>query len=99
MKACKVPIRVKLMYGCGDIFAGGAFLVVSLLFLNFLTDVAGLNPALAGSVFLLGKLWDAVSDPLMGMISDRTKSPFGRRRVYFLAGIFPIFFSFCNVVV
>lgn len=94
MESRKITVKSKLMYGCGDIFGGGAFLVISLLFLNFLTDVEMLSPALSGSIFLIGKIWDAVSDPLMGTISDRTKSKYGRRRVYFLFGILPIFFSF-----
>ncbi|WP_291965929.1 MFS transporter [Caloramator sp.] len=84
----------KLMYGCGDIFGGGAFLLISLLFLNYLTDVELINPALAGIIMLIGKIWDAVSDPLMGVLSDRTKSKYGRRRVYFLFGSLPIFISF-----
>ncbi|MBI9101976.1 MAG: MFS transporter [Spirochaetales bacterium] len=78
----------------GDIFGGGAFLIIGMLFLFFLTEVVGLSPGMASLVFLIGKGWDAISDPLMGYISDRTKSPFGRRRVYFLAGIIPIAASF-----
>ena len=84
----------KIMYGVGDIYGGGAFLLISLLFLNYLTDVEMLSPALAGIIIFIGKIWDAVSDPLMGVISDRTKSPFGRRRIYFLLGVIPVFFSF-----
>ena len=90
----KYSLKTKSAYGCGDMFAGGAFLLIGLLFLNFLTDIVMISPALAGAIFLVGKIWDAVSDPLMGVISDRTESRFGRRRVYFLAGIFPIFFAF-----
>jgi len=90
----KNSLFTKIGYGVGDMYAGGAFLLVGLLFLNFLTDVAGLTPALAGVVFLVGKIWDAISDPLMGLISDRTKSRHGRRRIYFLIGIIPIFFTF-----
>lgn len=86
--------KKKLMYGCGDIFGGGAFLLISLLFLNYLTDVEMINPALAGVIILIGKIWDAVSDPLMGVLSDRTKSKYGRRRVYFLVASLPIFISF-----
>jgi oligogalacturonide transporter len=87
-------IWTKLSYACGDIYGGGAFLLVGVLYLNFLTDVAHISPAVAGSIFLIGKFWDAVSDPLMGVISDRTKSKYGRRRFYFLIGIIPIFISF-----
>lgn len=75
-------------------YGGGSFLLIGMLFIFFLTDVVGLSPTLAALVFGIGKVWDAVSDPIMGYISDRTDSRFGRRRVYLLIGIFPIFLSF-----
>ena len=90
----QVTFRNLIAYGTGDIYGGGAFMIVGLLFLFYLTEVVGLSPALAGLVFGIGKIWDAISDPLMGYLSDRTKSRFGRRRVYFLAGIIPITISF-----
>ncbi len=90
----KVPLKNKILFGIGDMYAGGAFLVVGLLYLKFLTDKVGLSPALAGTVFLIGKIWDAISDPMMGVISDHTKSKFGRRRLYFLLGILPVFITF-----
>ncbi|MGD1821815.1 MAG: MFS transporter [Pleomorphochaeta sp.] len=90
----KVPLKNKVLFGIGDMYAGGAFLIVGLLYLKFLTDVVGLAPSLAGTVFLIGKIWDAVSDPMMGVISDHTKSKFGRRRIYFLCGIIPVFVTF-----
>ncbi|MBN2658587.1 MAG: MFS transporter [Spirochaetales bacterium] len=94
MKEDKVPLKKKLSYGCGDLFAGGSFLLIALMFLYFLTDVVGLEPALAGLIVLAGKIWDGITDPLMGTISDRTRSRFGRRRIYFLTGIIPVFISF-----
>lgn len=90
----KVKTKNLIFYGMGDIFGGGSFIIIGTLFLIFLTDVVGLKPSLAGLVLIIGKIWDAVSDPLMGYISDNTKSRFGRRRIYFLIGIFPIFLSF-----
>lgn len=90
----KVPLKNKVLFGIGDMYAGGAFLLVGLLYLQFMTDIVGLSPALAGTVFLIGKIWDAVSDPLMGVLSDHTKSRFGRRRIYFLLGILPVFVTF-----
>jgi len=90
----KPTMKNKISYACGDIYGGGAFLLIGVLYLIFLTDVVGLPASLAGSIFLLGKIWDAISDPLMGVITDRTKSRFGRRRVYFLYGVVPIFVSF-----
>jgi oligogalacturonide transporter len=90
----KVGMKTLVAYGLGDMYGGGAFMIVGLLFLFYLTEVVGLSPALAGMVFGIGKVWDAVSDPLMGYLSDRTRSRYGRRRVYFLAGIVPIAVSF-----
>lgn len=87
-------IKSKVCYACGDIYGGGSFFLIGVLYLNFLTDIVKITPALAGSIFLVGKIWDAISDPLMGMLSDRTRSKYGRRRVYFLVGIIPIFLSF-----
>lgn len=87
-------MKTVLAYGVGDIYGGGAFMIVGMLFLFYLTEVVGLSPILAGLVFGIGKVWDAVSDPLMGYLSDNTKSRYGRRRVYFLAGIVPITLSF-----
>lgn len=80
-------------YAVGDLYGGGAFFIIGALFLVFLTDVAKINPALAGTIILVGKIWDAVTDPTMGYISDNTRSKFGRRRIYFLIGILPIFLS------
>ncbi|AUD65554.1 hypothetical protein BK011_07550 [Tenericutes bacterium MZ-XQ] len=80
-------------YAVGDLYGGGAFFIIGALFLVFLTDVAKITPALAGTIILIGKVWDAVTDPTMGYISDNTKSKYGRRRIYFLIGIIPIFLS------
>ncbi len=90
----KTTILNKISYACGDIYGGGAYLLIGVLYLNFLTDIIKLNPALAGTIFLIGKIWDAISDPLMGILSDNTKSKFGRRRIYFITGVLPIFISF-----
>jgi oligogalacturonide transporter len=80
-------------YGLGDLYGGGAFLLVSTFTMYYLVAVVGMNPLLAGLIPGLGKIWDAVSDPLMGYLSDRTSSRFGRRRVWFLVGIVPVFLS------
>lgn len=83
----------KIAYASGDIYGGGSFLIVGLLLLVFLTKVEGLSGAWAGIIIFVGKAWDAVTDPLMGMLSDRTKSKYGRRRFYFLIGAIPVFLS------
>ncbi len=93
------PVRIRnlMAYGVGDIFGGGAFLVIGTLFYFFLVKTVGLSPLLGSMVFAIGKIWDAISDPLMGYISDITRSPLGRRRVYFLAGIIPIALAFISM--
>jgi len=89
----KRPRFAKIAYGVGDIYGGGSFLIIGVLFLVFLTNVEGMSGVLAGTVIFIGKAWDAVTDPIMGMLSDRTRTRFGRRRIYFLAGSLPVFLS------
>jgi oligogalacturonide transporter len=84
----------KLGFALADVLGGGSFALISLLFLNFLVTVEGISPAVAGVVVMVGKLWDAFIDPFLGMISDRTRSRFGRRRVFLLAGVAPVTITF-----
>jgi oligogalacturonide transporter len=90
----KLTFWQKLGFGVGDIYGGGSFIVVGIYYLNFLTDVVRINPALAGTVFLISKLYDAVTDPFEGVLADRTRTPLGRRRPYLAAGIVLVFLSF-----
>ena len=76
----------KCAYGFADIYGGGAFVIISTFFTVFLTKALGMSTALAGTIPLIGKIWDAVTDPLMGNICDRTKSKFGAKRFYILIG-------------
>ncbi len=95
MKApARLPLRTKIGYGVGDIFGGGAMLVIGTYYLLFLTDVLRIDPALAGTAFLVSKVWDGVTDPFEGALTDRTRTRFGRRRPFLLAGIPFIFLSF-----
>lgn len=87
----KLTLGFKFRYGLADL--GFALIGSSIQFflLYYYTDVAGINPALAGIALMVGKLtWDAVNDPLFGYISDRTRSRFGRRRIWMLAGAIPL---------
>jgi oligogalacturonide transporter len=89
-----VSLKTKLLFGAGDIYGGGAMNLINFFYLIFLTDVLNIRPVYAGAIFMCSKIWDAVSDPLMGVITDNTRSRFGRRRPYFLAGVIFVFLSF-----
>jgi sugar (glycoside-pentoside-hexuronide) transporter len=86
------PAR-KLAYGLGDHTVNVSLSAASFFYLIFLTQHAGLRPALAGLVVLVARIVDAISDPAMGRLSDRTRWRAGRRRPYFLIGALP--FGFC----
>jgi sugar (glycoside-pentoside-hexuronide) transporter len=90
----KVPFGIKLGYGVGDIGINFFIVVTGVYLLYFLTDIVGIGSFLAGLVLLFPKLWDVISDPIMGSISDRTRSRWGRRRPYLLYGAVPFGFSF-----
>ena len=51
------------------------YMMVLVMYMNFATDVLGVAPAVVGTIFFLSKIWDAVSDPLVGFASDRTRAP------------------------
>ena len=81
--------RAKLMYGVGDGGINLADTVVGLLFAIFLTDVVGLRPGLAALVVFIGRTFDYINDPIIGYLSDRTRSRWGRRRPFILFGMLP----------
>ena len=86
----KLSVREKIGYGLGD--AGGT--VITCLIMNFLTffytDIFGLTPALVGTLFMALRVFDAISDPVMGIIADRTQSRWGRFRPWQLWIALPI---------
>ena len=72
-------------FALADIYGGGGQALIGVLYFFFLTDIIGLDPVLSGIVTLISEIWDAVSDPLMGVIGDNTRTKMGRRRPYILA--------------
>lgn len=89
-----ITLREKLIFGSGDIFIGGSQVIMAFYYLRFLTDVVQISPALAGTVVLLSKVWDAITDPVMGVITDNTRTRWGRRKPYFVLAFFGILSSF-----
>lgn len=90
----KLSLRFKLLFGTGDLTTNSFQAVILFYQLYFLTDVAGLRPSYAAWAIAAGRLWDAVNDPLFGILSDRIKSPLGRRRVLLLFGAVPLGVAF-----
>jgi Na+/melibiose symporter-like transporter len=86
----KLPLRAKIIFGWGDLYGGGALNLVGFYYLIFLTDVMRINPAWAGIVILVSKIWDAAIDPMLGVITDRTRTRLGRRRPYFIFNIISV---------
>ena len=82
----KHSLKTRMAYGAADIYGGGAFVVISTFYTVFLTKAQGMPAAMAGTIPLIGKVWDAVTDPMMGNICDRTKSKFGAKRFYIMVG-------------
>lgn len=86
----KLPRKTKLFYGIGDIGNAVVNSAIQFFLMKFYTDGALILPSLAGNALLIGKLWDAVNDPLFGWLTDRTKSRFGKRRVFMIFGAIPL---------
>ena len=86
--------RTKISYGAGDFGFALTDTVIGVLFAIFLTDVVGLAPALAAAAIFIGRTWDYINDPVIGFISDRTRSRWGRRRPFLIIGFIPFAIGF-----
>ena len=80
----KLGFTERLGYGLGDTASNFFFQTFNIFLLYYYTDVYGVSAAVVGTIFFVTKLWDAVNDPLMGAIADRTRTRHGRFRPYLL---------------
>lgn len=90
----KLPFWLKTLYGSGDWGIASISMMRSIFYAIYLTDVVGIEPRLASLGALVGIVWDAINDPIIGMLSDRVKSKLGRRRPFLLWFAFPFGLSF-----
>lgn len=88
-----LPTVTKLGFAAGDFGFNLLWTGTSLFLLCFYTDVLGLSPTAAGLVYFVAMAWDAISDPIMGVIADRTRSRWGRYGPYILFGSVPLALS------
>lgn len=89
----KLSRLTKIIYGFGDIGFSMTSTIVAAYFPIFMTDVVGIAPAVAAIALFIGKSWDYINDPLVGYLSDRTRTRWGRRRPFLLFGALP--FGIC----
>ncbi len=89
-----VPVREKLAYGVGDCAINVAYGSMGFYMLWFMVNVGGVSPAMAGAIFAVARIWDAVADYLFGRASDRTRHRLGRRRPFIVYGAVPLGISF-----
>lgn len=81
-----VPTKEKLAYGCGAFMDGGGVALMSCVMLKYMEGGLGLLPAVASTIMMVAKIWDAITDPIMGFISDNTRGKWGRRKPYMFFG-------------
>ena len=87
----KVPLREKIGYALGDAAAGGiTWKVMSIAFPLFFTNVFGLTIADTATLMLIARMFDVVTDPLMGSLADRTQTRWGTYRPWLLFGAVPL---------
>jgi GPH family glycoside/pentoside/hexuronide:cation symporter len=85
----KLKFSEKFFYGLGEVNQTVTYTIISMFIMIFLTDVAGISPIGAATIIMVCKIWDGINNPLMGIISDRTRSRWGRRRPYILWAAIP----------
>jgi len=97
----KHTLGKKLAFASADIFGGGSFNIINFLLPGFLALTVGIHPFWISFIMLVARGWDAITDPIMGYISDHTKSKMGKRRIYLvisaplvLVGMYLLFFPY-----
>lgn len=91
----------KLAFASADLFGGGSFNIINFLYPGFLALVVGINPFWSSFIIFAARIFDAIIDPIIGWLSDSTKSRFGKRRIYLIVcsplivvGMFLLFYPF-----
>lgn len=86
----KLSFKTKLSYGIGGICDNAMYTLSGTYLLLFLTTVAGISPAIAGTITAIGSIWEAICGPIVGFKSDGTRTRFGRRNPFLIMASFPV---------
>ncbi len=90
----KIPLWQKIVYGSGDLGFSLNNSIITAFFSVFMVTVVGVPPGLVAIIFIVGRSWDFINDPIIGHLSDRTRTKWGRRRPFLLFGAIPFGLSF-----
>jgi sugar (glycoside-pentoside-hexuronide) transporter len=93
-KGFVVPLLEKIAFGVGDMPGNLTYPALQFYFVYYVVNISGVPAPLAALVYPIGRVWGAIMDVIIGRISDRTESRFGRRRPYLLFGAIPLGLSF-----
>ena len=86
----KLRFKTKLSYGIGGICDNTLYTLSGTYLLLYLTTVAGVSPAVAGTISAIGSIWEAICGPIVGFKSDGTRTRFGRRKPFLMMAAFPV---------
>jgi GPH family glycoside/pentoside/hexuronide:cation symporter len=90
----RIPLWRKIVYGSGDLGFSMNNSIITAFFSVFMVTVVGMPPGLVAIIFIVGRSWDFINDPIIGHLSDRTRTRWGRRRPFLLFGAIPFGLSF-----
>ncbi len=93
-KKNKLSFWQKIIYGTGDLGFSMNNSIITAFFPIFMMDVIGMTPGLVAIILFVGRSWDYINDPIIGHLSDRTRTRWGRRRPFLLFGAIPFGLSF-----
>lgn len=86
----KLSVKTKIGYGIGCVCDNTLYTLSGTYLLLYLTTVAGVQPALAGTISAVGSVWEALVGPIMGSLSDNTVSRFGKRKPFMMFAAIPV---------
>lgn len=89
-KMAKLTLKTKISYGIGGVADEAMYTLAGTFLLFYLTSIAGISPAVAGTIVALGSIWEAVCGPIVGFMSDRIETRYGKRKPFLIAAAFPV---------